>query len=268
MNLQEQHWNKLFAHLTTEGSYWYGLWTVYSPEKAVIKTSQGIRILQSNREQTVIIHTNQFPSPDGTTLEKKWQIEKETCNQIDGLAHPADPAKRALSLTDGGATAWVPKTLESGCRFAVELFLKHQDWNSSLGSIYNESGCLEKILHIWEHLGSFPPIPAEPELEQLSGKWIGKTESMSPDLKVSTSDETHELILDPTQGKNQTFYLPNGIVLNIPKKVKIGEEFEIVAGQLVSDNEYKRLTAKYDNLGTFSLLVSEVFHRVAEKAED
>ncbi|MCP2726908.1 DUF3598 family protein [Limnofasciculus baicalensis] len=57
MNLQEQHWEKLFGHLTTEANPWHGIWTVYSPDREIIKSSQGIRILQANEDKTVITHT-------------------------------------------------------------------------------------------------------------------------------------------------------------------------------------------------------------------
>ncbi len=259
MNLQEKHWKKLFSHLTTEANPWYGVWTVYSPVGEVLKSSQGIRILQANEDKTVITHTNKFPSPDGSTTEKQWHIDKGNCNQPDGLLHPADESKRALSLEGDGATAWVPKTLETGRSFGVELFLKHKDSNSSIGSIYDASGCLEKILHLREHFGSFPNLPEQSVIKELSGKWRGIKQSMTPDLKISDSAEIQEFVLDPTQGKNQTFFLADAVVVNIPTALKIGEEFEIVAGKLVSDNEYKRLTARYDNSGNFSLLIAEFF---------
>jgi Domain of unknown function (DUF3598) len=41
--------------------------------------------------------------------------------------------------------------------------------------------------------------------------------------------------------------------------VNIGEEFEIISGKLVAENEYQRLTAQYDKLGAFTMLISEVF---------
>ncbi len=261
MNLQEQHWDKLFGYLTNEANPWYGIWTVYSPEGEVIKSSQGIRILQANADKTVITHINQFPSPDGTTLEKQWQIDKGTCNQTDGLLHPADESKRALSVAGDGATAWVPKTLERGHPFSVELFLKHKNWNHSIGSIYDSSGCLEKILHLREHFGGFPNIPERSTIDDLSGTWSGKKQSITSDLKVSPLEEIQELVLDPTEGKNKTFFLKDAVVLNIPTELKAGEAFEIVAGRLVSDNEYHRLTAQYDDSSAFSLLTSEFFHR-------
>ncbi|WP_353734945.1 hypothetical protein [Okeania sp. SIO1H4] len=68
-----------------------------------------------------------------------------------------------------------------------------------------------------------------------------------------------KLELDPTAGKNQTFFLPDGIVINVPEKVKIGEEFELVVGKMVIENKYKRMIIKYDKDGKFIQLISEVF---------
>jgi hypothetical protein len=45
-------------------------------------------------------------------------------------------------------------------------------------------------------------------------------------------------------------------------KLNLGEEFEIIAGKFVSNNEYKRLNAKYDRNGEFTLLISEVFRQL------
>lgn len=258
-HLQEQHWEKLFGFLTIEGQSMYGIWTVYSPEKEVIKSFQGIRNLRSNTDKTIITHTNQFLSPDGSTLENQWQMEKETCNQSDGLLHPADPSKRALALVDYGSSTWLSRKLESGRSFSVELFLKHKDWNTSIGSIYTENGDLEKILHLREYLNSFPNSTTREEITSLSGSWIGTKKYITSDLKVSDSEEIREIILDPTNGKNDTFYFPDSVIVNIPKNLYIGKEFEIVAGKLVTENEYKRLTAKYDHSGTFTLLISEIF---------
>jgi hypothetical protein len=263
MYLQEQHWDKLFGHLSTEDSPWYGIWTVYSPEKEVIKSFQGIRNLRANVDKTVITHTNYFPLPDGKIQEKQWQIEKETCNLPDGLLHPADSSKRAFSLMDRGASAWVTKKLESSRSFSVELFLKHDDWNTSIGSIYAENGYLEKILYLREHLGSYPEVTQNQDINSVLGNWIGKKQSIIPNLKISAEEEIQDLVLDPTQGNNETFYLPDGVVVNIPLQLKMEEAFDIVAGKFVTENMYKRLTAKYDNFGNFVLLMSEVLHREA-----
>lgn len=258
MDIKEKHWEKLFADLTTESTPRYGIWKIYSSTKELLKSSKGVRILRANEEKTVITHTNQFTSSDGSTQEKQWQIEKNTCKQPDGLLHPAESSKRALSLLGNGTSAWVPRRFELGRRFSIELFLRHEDWKNSIGSIYDESGCLEKILHIREHLGSFPDTTEETVIE-LPGEWSGKKEYMTPDLKVSPPEYTQKLVLDPTSGKNETFFLPDSIILNIPKVLKVGEEFEVVAGKLVSNKTYQRLTARYDSSGRFMMLISEVF---------
>ncbi len=261
MNLQEKHWEKLFGNLTTEANPWHGIWTVYSPDQEIIRSSQGIRILQANEDKTAITHTNKFPLPDGSIQEKQWQMNKEACNQPDGLFHPADSSKRGIALAGYGSSAWVAKTLEIGSTFSVELFLKHDDCNTSIGSIYDQNGSLEKILHLREHLGSFPDIPAPAAIKELPGNWVGTKESITPDLKISEIEKITNLVLDTTLGKNQTFFLPDGVVVNIPEKLNVGEEFQIVAGKLVTENEYKRLPAKYNNSGAFALLISEVFHQ-------
>lgn len=259
MNAQEQNWKNLFGDHTLEAISWHGVWTVYSPEKEIVKSFQCVRSFRLNEEQTAIIHTNNYTYPDGSTAEYTWQLEKQSCNQRDGVIHPASLSMRSLSFGQG-AIAWLSKTLETGKKLGVELFFRYKDWRTSVSSIYEESGDLEKITVIREHLGSYPNT-AGPEIENLLGKWLGTKEEMNPELKVSAAEETHALVLDPTEGKNETFFLPDGVVVNSPKKIKVGEEFEIVTGKLVSNDEYKRLTCKYDKSGAFALLISEVFHR-------
>jgi Domain of unknown function (DUF3598) len=56
--------------------------------------------------------------------------------------------------------------------------------------------------------------------------------------------------------------LPNEVVLIVPQTVQVGEEFAIAASKQVTENEFKRLTARYDNSGAFALLISEVLHLV------
>lgn len=258
MNLQEQTWTNLFGEITPEGTAWHGTWTVYSPDKEVIKSFLGVRRFSTNEDKTVITHTNKYTYADGSEEEKTWLLEKQTCSQPDGLIHPAILSMRALSFGEG-ANAWVSKILQPGKPFGVELFFQHEDWRTSLASIYGESGELEKITQIREHLGSFPNQPPGSEVENISGNWIGKKEYMTPDLKVSLVGETEELVLDANGGETETIFLPDKVVVNVPKRVKLGEEFALASGKFVSDNEYKRLTAKYDKDGNLALLISEVF---------
>ena len=261
MHLLEQHWENLFGNLTIEGSSRYGIWTVFSPQKEIIKTSKGIRNLRANADKTLITHTNQFPLPDGSLQEKQWQIEKDKCNLDDGLLHPADPSKRALSIEKYGSTTWFPKKFEVGHPFSVELFLKHEESNTSIGSIYDENGSLSKILYLRESLNSYPDIPNAKEMGNFSGRWKVTKKYMNPDLNTSAAEETSGIEFNPNEGKNETFLLPEMVIVDIPIQLKPGEEFEIIAGKLVTDNQYKRLAVKYNSSGTFTQLTSEVFSR-------
>jgi Domain of unknown function (DUF3598) len=258
MNLQQRNWQNLFGHITLEGVSWHGIWTMYSPDNKVITTFKGIRKFQANEDQTIITHTNKYIYLDGKEQEIIWKIEKQVYNQPDGIIHPALLSMRALSFGDG-ANAVLSKQLEAETKFGAELFFRYQDWRTSVATIYDESGELLRISIICEELDSFPTVPAELETEKLSRNWIGQKESITPDLKISALQETQQLVLDPTEGKNQTFLLGDRIVVNAPKKVSLGEEFELVAGKMVAENKYKRLTAQYDNSGAFTMLISEVF---------
>jgi hypothetical protein len=258
MNLQERNWENLFGYITPEGAFWHGIWTMYSLEKEVLTTFKGIRKFQVNEDKTIITHINHYIYSDGKEQETIWEIEKQICNLPDGITHPALLSMRALSFGDG-ANAVLSKQLEVETKFGAELFFGYEDGRTSVATIYEESGELLRISLICEHLDIFPTVPAELEVEKLSQKWIGKKEWITPDLQISAFPETQQLVLDPTKGKNETLLLPDRIVVNVPKKVSIGEEFELVAGKLVAENEYKRLTVQYDNSGAFTMLISEVF---------
>lgn len=155
MNAQEQNWLNLFGNHTNEGFAWHGIWTRYSPKIEVINSFKGIRRFWANEDKTVIYHTNNYIYADGSTEEKKWQLDKQTCNQPDGLIHVALPNMRSLSFGEG-ATGGVSKKLVPGKNFGVELFFKHEVWRTSVAIIYGINGDLERIVHIREHLDSFP----------------------------------------------------------------------------------------------------------------
>ncbi|MDJ0715225.1 MAG: DUF3598 family protein [Prochloraceae cyanobacterium] len=258
MNPQEQNWLNLFGTYPEKGISWQGIWTSYSPDKTFLESHQGVRSFKPNENQTVINQTNIYTYSDGSKEEKHWQIDKKTCNQPDGLIHPASESARAVSFGND-ANAWISTQLNEGKFFGCELFFRYEDWRTSIVPFYGKSGSLEKIVEIREHLDSFSDLPPAAEVETISGKWVGRKQSMTPDLKISPTEEFSQLVLDPTEGKNETILLSDRVVVNVPKKIQKGEEFELVAGKFVTEKQYKRLTVKYDRSGAFNLLVYEVF---------
>jgi len=260
MDLQEQNWINLFGNHTPEGTAWYGIWTRYSPDLKVIKSYQGIRNFSANQDQTVITHRNNYTYADGSTEEKQWEIEKEIANKVDGVIHPGLPFMRVLSCGQQANAFIVPK-LESGNRFGCELFFQYQNFRTSVVSLYEENSELAAFTQINEHLNSYPDQKPGAELKNISGNWVGQKQFMTPDLQISQEAEITEFELDPTVGKNKTFFLPDGIVINLPEKITIGEEFEFIVGKMVVENKYKRMTVKYNQDGEFIQLISEVFDR-------
>jgi Domain of unknown function (DUF3598) len=260
MNAQEQNWSNLFGHHTPEVSSWHGIWTINSPQLEVIRSYQGVRSFRANEDETVIYQTNNYIYADGSTEEKHWQLDKQTCNQADGIIHTAVPSMRALSIAPG-VNAWLSKKLEPGKNFGLELFFRNEDWRNSVAVIYGEDSTIAKITHIREHLGSFSAQSPGVEVKNIEGNWIGEKQYITPDLTVSNAEPIQNFVLVPLEDKNQTFFLPDGIVINAPTSLIIGQEFNIVAGRFVSETKFKRLIAQYDNLGNFQRLTSEIFHR-------
>ena len=261
MNNQEQNWANLFGDLPAEGISWHGTWTKYAPNQEVLLSYQGVRKFVPNQDHTVITHTNNYTFADGKTDEKQWEIDNISCNQPDGMSHPAfSSAAKTVSFGEN-ATAVMTKSVELDKVFGSELFFRHQDWRASVVIMYDQHGDLTAITHIYEHQGSFSNEPMAGKIENISGNWRGIKQSMTPDLNISDPEEIAGLEIDPTQGKNETLFLPDRIVVNCPKKLEAGKEFELVAGKLVTDNQYKRLTLKYAESGDFMLFIREVFHR-------
>jgi hypothetical protein len=257
LTFQEQNWTNLFGEYTSDETAWYGIWTVYSSNKEIVKCDRAVRSFLINEDKTIVTHTNRYLYPDGSEDKKVWHLDKEKCNLPDGITHPAIPSMRALSF-GGGATAWLSTKLELGKNFGAEFFFKYGKWRTSIAILYGEKGELNKIVQINEHLGSFTNSSPTQENVTISDNWIAKRQSMTPDLKISPPEKIKQWMFDATKA----FFLPDRTILTIPKTVQIGESLEISASKQVTENEFKRLTARYDNSGVFSRLVSEVLDLV------
>jgi hypothetical protein len=254
MNNLDKNWNNLFGEYTADETAWHGQWTVYSPNQEVIKSQQAIRSFRSNSDNTVITHINRYLDADGNVEEKTWQIDRETCNQPDGVIHPAMSSMRALSF-GAGATAWISQKLIPGKPFGVELFFRDRNWRTSAAIIYGENGQLNRIVQIREHLGCFSDESPSLETSEISGNWIGKKRSMTSDLSVSPEEET-QISLDQLSGHHKMISLPGGMILMFPEMVTVERPIQLAAGQRRADEQLKYLTAHYSADGHFTLLIS------------
>jgi hypothetical protein len=97
MSDREQNWTNLFGEYTSNEIAWHGIWTVYSPEKEIIKSDalrqgsrqRATRSFSVNEDKTIVTHINRHFHPDGSHDEKIWHLDKEKCNFPDGVVHPA-----------------------------------------------------------------------------------------------------------------------------------------------------------------------------------
>ncbi|MCP6760129.1 MAG: DUF3598 family protein [Fischerella sp. CENA71] len=253
MNALEKNWNNLFGEYTIDETAWYGCWTVYSPNQEVMKTQQAIRSFRSNSDNTVITHINRYFDANENIEEKTWQIDRETCNQPDGVIHPAMSLMRALSF-GAGATAWISQKFIPGKPFGVEFFFRDHNWRSSAAIIYGENGKLNRIVHIREHLGCFSDELASLQSSEISGNWVGKKLSIAPDLTVSPEEDI-QISFSQISG-DKMISLAGGMIIMFPERVNIEQPIQIAALQRTVDHQLKYLTAQYNAVGVFTLLIS------------
>jgi hypothetical protein len=255
MNNLDKNWNNLFGEYTTDETAWHGQWTVYSPNQEVIKSQQVVRSFRSNLDNTAITHLNRYLDANGTVVdEKTWQIDREICNQPDGIVHPAMSSMRALSF-GAGATAWISQKFILGKPFGGELFFRNRNWRSSAAIVYGENGQLNRIVHIREHLGRFSDESPTSGSSEISGNWIGKKRSMTSDLSVSPEEEI-QISFDQFSGHHKMISLPEGMILMPPEMVTLDRPIQLAAGQRTADDQLKYLTAHYSAIGQFTLLIS------------
>ncbi|MEG4808291.1 DUF3598 family protein [Microcoleus sp. F8-D3] len=258
MNNSDRNWNRLFGEYTTDETAWYGEWNTYSPDRKLIKSKQVIRSFRSNADNTAITHTNRYIGADGNVEETTWQIDRATCNQPDGVSHPAASSMRTLAF-EAGALAFLSQKLASGNACGVELFFRDREWRTSIAIIYGENGHLSHITQIREHLESFSAQLLSLESSEFSGDWIGKQRAMTCDLSISPEEEI-QLSFDKITDSHQIVSFPSNMIAMFAKSVDVDRPIQLAVGQRTADHQLQYLAAHYAADGAFSRLVSATLH--------
>lgn len=254
MNNLDKNWNNLFGEYTADETAWHGRWTVYSSNQEIISSKQAVRSFRANSDHTVITHVNRYADLNGNVEEKIWHIDRATCNQSDGVVHPAMPFMRALSFGEG-ATAWIAPKFVLGKPFGVEFFFRKNNWRTSAAIVYGENGCIDRIVHIQEHLDYFSDETPGLEASKISGDWAGKKRSMAPDLSISSEEEIL-LSFGQLSSNQKILMLPGGLILILPEQINTNQTIQITGGQRTVDHELQYLAAHYTAAGAFTLLAS------------
>lgn len=255
---QETNWFNLFGKYTPEKTTWHALTTVYSLELEVIRAYKFMRAFSTNTDQSIVYHQNTSYLPDNQINEQSWELEKPKCNLPDGVFHPASESMRAIGF--GNETSiWVCKELIPNDNFGSEVFFQHQDWRHSVIPVYQE-GNLARIVVIKENKLDFPHQFEEDKISYLSGKWQLEQVKMTPDLQISKANFPPQEINLPSTEDNQSYFLPEKTLLNLPKSITPGQAFEILAGKQIANNLYKQVKTQYDSTGKLMGLISEAYN--------
>ena len=255
---QETNWFNLFGKYTPEKTTWHSLTTVYSLELEVIRAYKFMRAFSTNTDKSIVYHQNTSYLPDNQINEQSWELEKQKCNQPDGVFHPASESMRAIGF--GNETSiWTSIQLRTNTNFGSEVFFQHQDWRHSVIPVYQE-GNLARIVVIKENQTDFPSQIDEDKITDLSGHWQLEQVKMTPDLQMSTANFPSQEINFPSVEANQDYFLPEKIILNLPKSITHGQAFEILVGKQIAKNLYKQVKTQYDSTGKLMGLISEAYN--------
>ncbi|MBE9040847.1 DUF3598 family protein [Oscillatoriales cyanobacterium LEGE 11467] len=261
MNVLDRHWENLFGSCSLDGEAWHSITTTYSANQQQIGSRKFVRSFYPNSDRTSITHINCYHEANGSTRERTWEINKSECNQLDGLIHPAAGSMRALSVGDG-VTAWVTPKWVAGRSVSPELFVPHGDRRQSLVIVYSTVGWIDRIFHIREQLGEFPPQPSPPQNIDRSGQWKVTRSQMTPNLQISRETPTEPVELAALLDRDLERTLTDGVVVYTPEKLTQGKAFEIASGQFISEKTYKQVRVNYTDAGVFNLLTTEAFEKI------
>lgn len=154
---------------------------------------------------------------------------------------------------------WVSKNIDDESNLGSEVFLKHDNWRYGLLTIY-KNGNLDRFVIIKENTQNFPDTVAENTITNLEGKWHLERTKVQPNLEYFTETFSHqEIDINSSVAINTNFFLPEKVLINLPKVVPIDQAFEITVGQQTGENLYRQIKIQYDSTGQLSGLISEVY---------
>ena len=259
MTLQETNWLNLFGKYAQNKTTWHALTTVYSPELEIIRSYRFTRSFSTNADKSIVYHQNIYYLPNEQIKKQSWELEQQQCDRSDGIIHPEAEHMRAIGL-ENGTSIWLSKQFGLDEKFGMEVFFQQQDWRYSVIPMYQGEN-LARIVTIKENTQHFPSQINPEKIDNLSGKWHLKRIQITPDLQKSTEElSSQEIELHSSVETNQSYFLPERIMLNLPKVIEAGREFFIVVGKQITDNTYKQVKTQYEPNGQFMGLISDTYN--------
>lgn len=261
MEQQEKNWLNLFGDYSEQVTTWHALTTVYSLDLQVIRAYKFTRQFSANVDASTIYHKNTYYVDENNIKEQSWEIEKEKCNQSDGVVHPEAATMRAIGF-DNDTSIWVSQERKLTKNFGSEVFIKQPEgWRYGIIPVY-EDGSFARIVIIKENKNYFPDNVDEATVTDFSGPWRAKHIKLTPNLVEETFiEEGVGIDFDLAYQDTQIHYFPEKIVLKLPPKLT-QDPFEIIVGKQTSPTEFKQVKSQYDGNGQLTGLVSSVLELI------
>jgi Domain of unknown function (DUF3598) len=228
--LQLKNWDNFCRYHVNND--WYGIWTKHTPDTQVIESFQCIRSFHLNEDESEINHQNHYTYADGTQETKTFGPYKK-------------PITKSLFLDN--SFSWGSIKVESNSNFGFETGFRYEDRRISVVVMYDESGRLQKIIVIREHLATFPLQMIQPAKEL--SRWQKTSKTMTPDWIVSSPVVTFE---NPTEHLSPNYYNLNlftDISITCPQQVEKGKDFFAAVDWLIEPNLLQRGIRQYDESG-------------------
>ncbi len=246
---------------------WHGRWTRYTPTGSVMESFRSTRDFQAYSSLSHIQQVNRYRYDDGRVVEERWSYNRADHSKADGFHHPASRVMRGLAFRDGAA-AWLVPTLVSDAVVPMELFLVEGHRRHSVGVVYGKDRQLIRTASIREDQRGYPgdhwsEQTAQVAPWQVTGAWVGVTETMGADLSRSTQRTRQITWPSPP---NREVYFPDRIVLSCPERLPLHQPFSVAVRWSSADGRLQIIRADYDAGARLTRLQHQLLRRAPRPA--
>lgn len=242
MEPQLQNWANFCRYYSGD---LYGTWTRYYLEEKQIESFQCIRSFCAKDDCSEISHQNHYIYADGTRESKTYSPYLK-------------PITKGLFLDT--CFSWGSTKVDPGIPFFFDTCLRDGDRRASAIARYDESGSLQRITVLVEHLNSFAESSPISEVNNSNGNWQGTLIKITPDWIVYPETATSWMQLKDLSENHLTLHLNDGVSVSFPQSVESGKKFFLAMDWLSSHTLLQRAIRHYNPSG-FTSLTLEVFTR-------
>jgi len=224
---------------------WYGNWTKYSPRGETLESFQCVRSFHLSEDGTQIDHQNRYIYADGKSEAEVFGPYKK-------------PITRALFLEN--SFSWGSTMIKPGAYFGFETGFRFEGRRASAVAMFDETGELQQLTIISEHLGSFTKELPLFSADSLAGNWQGIHKTMTPNWRVSSGGATTWKHLGQLAEEYLTLNFADGLSFSSPQQAKPEKEFFLAVDWLISPTLLQRVIRHFVKSG-FTNFTLQTFTR-------